>query len=80
MFSGLVRLLCVFWVFGYGAYALGGGAVGVIVAAIVALGVNYLWREQQRQRFAREHRDAVIADEDLRLEVRQRRADEGRTP
>lgn len=76
MAAGLLRLLCCFWVFGYGAYALSGLGDGpaVVIAALVALGINHVWREQQRERFAREHREAVIADEELRLEVRERRA------
>lgn len=74
MFSGLVRLLCVFWVFGYGAYALGGGAVGVIVAAIIALAINRVWKQQQHADSRRQHVEDVEADEALRLKVREQRS------
>ena len=74
MFAGLTRILSCMLLFGFGAEALGGGAVGVIGSAIVALGANYLWREQQRADAARVHRESVIADEELRLAVRERQA------
>jgi hypothetical protein len=73
MTSGLVRLLCCFWVFGYGAYALHGVGTGgaTVIAGLVALSLNHVWREQQREHAAREHREAVEADEALRLHVRE---------
>ncbi len=74
MASGLLRLLAVFWVFGWGAYALGGGFVGVAAAAVVAIAINRLWRFQQNEDRLREHREQVIADEELKLEVRERQA------
>jgi hypothetical protein len=40
--------------------------------------VKRVWREQQRQRQMREHRESVIADEKLRLAVRERRRNEPR--
>ncbi len=70
----LTRVFCCLILFGWGAEALGGGAVGVGISGAIALGASYLWREQQRQQRAQRHREAVIADEDLRLEVRERRA------
>lgn len=74
--SSLVRLVCVFWVFGWGAWALSGlgDAPAVVIAALVALGINRVWREQQQQARAAQHRQNVIEDEDLRLEVRERRS------
>jgi len=76
LFSGLVRIVCCWWVFGFGAYALHGLGEGaaVVIAALGALGINRVWREQQRQDRARQHREAVIADEELRLAVRERQA------
>ncbi len=78
MFGGLVRILSCLLLFGLGAEALGGGAFGVTASAVVAFGANYLWREQQRSDRLRLHREDVIADEQLRLDVRERRRDEGR--
>ncbi len=40
--------------------------------------VKRVWREQQRQRQMREHRESVIADEKLRLVVRERWRNEPR--
>ncbi|HXW58938.1 MAG TPA: hypothetical protein VEJ23_05615 [Solirubrobacteraceae bacterium] len=71
--GGFTRVLCCVLLFGLGAEALGGGAVGLVASAIVALGVNYLWRKQQQERLLREHRERIEADEDLRLAVRERR-------
>ena len=78
--GGLVRILvCVFFVWLYGGYALGGGTVALIATGILALFVNAYWRDQQRQHWEREHRDRVVADEQLRLDVQHRREREGRT-
>ena len=74
MTRGLVRIMSCLLLFGMGAQTLGGGAVGVIGSAIVALGANHLWREQQRADATRVHREAVEADEELRLAVRERRS------
>jgi O-antigen/teichoic acid export membrane protein len=68
--SGLIRILVCLGLFGVGAQALGGGTVGVFVSGAVALAVNHLWRQQQHA----EYRQSVIEDEDLRLEVRERRS------
>lgn len=80
MFAGLTRLLCCYLLFGIGAEALGGGDLGLIGSAIVALWINRAWRTQQHDDARREHARDVIADENLRLEVRHRRQDEGRQP
>jgi hypothetical protein len=74
MTRGLVRILSCLLLFGLSAQALGGGTVGVIGSAIVAPGANHLWHEQQRADATRVHREAVEADEDLRLAVRERRS------
>ena len=77
--GALVRILiCVFFVWIFGAYALGGGPVALIATGILALFVNAYWRDQQRQRWEQQHRDRVIADEQLRLDVQHRREREGR--
>jgi hypothetical protein len=78
MMAGLVRILSCLLLFGIGAEALGGGDVGVIGSALVALGANHAWKAQQRADARREHARDVIADEQLRLEVRERRRGEGR--
>ncbi len=81
MFSGLTRLLCCYLLFGLGAAGLApvvGDTPAVILSAIVALAVNRVWRQQQHADARREHARDVIADEQLRLEVRERRRDEGR--
>lgn len=70
----MVRILSLLILFGLGAEALGGGPVGVIVSAAISLFLNRVWKEQERRQLERAHREAVIADEDLRLEVRERRA------
>lgn len=62
-------LVCVFFVWGYGAYALGGGPVALIATGILALAVNWKWKQVK----AEERRQRVIDDEDLRLQVRERR-------
>jgi hypothetical protein len=72
--SGLLRTFSCLMIFGWGAQALGGGGVGVILSAIVALAANHLWRQGQQQRHIREHREYVIADEELRLHVREQQA------
>jgi hypothetical protein len=74
MMGGLVRIGSCLLLWGIGAQALGGGPVGVVVSAVVAFSVNRLWRLQQ----AADRRAAIVADEQLRLEVRERRRDEGR--
>jgi hypothetical protein len=48
--------------------------VGAVIMAVggslaVALAMNPQWRAEQRARLAREHREALIADEQLRLAV-----------
>lgn len=72
--AGLVRILSCLLLWGVGAEALGGGAFGVIVSAVVAFAANRAWRLQQ----AADRRAAIVADEQLRAEVRERRRDEGR--
>jgi hypothetical protein len=72
--SAFVRIIVCLWVFGYGSYALHGiGALGLIVAGFVALWINHAWKTQQHTQELRAHRQTVIADEDLRAEIRQRR-------
>jgi O-antigen/teichoic acid export membrane protein len=56
MTAGVIRILACLLLFGLGAEALGGAAVGVILSALIAIFVNAYWREQQRRRFAREAR------------------------
>jgi len=80
MFGGLVRILSCLILFGIGAEALGGGDVGLIVSGLVALAISRAWRNQQRADARQQHAQDVIADEQLRLEVRERRRDEGRHP
>lgn len=78
MFAGLGRLIACWLLFGVGAEALTpslGNTLAVIASAAIAIYLNTVWKDQQRQRFAREHREAVIADEELRRQVRSRRAD-----
>jgi hypothetical protein len=70
----MIRVLSCLLLFDVGAQALGGGAFGVIVSGIVALAANRAWKRQQQAERAARHRQSVIADEDLRLEVRERRA------
>jgi hypothetical protein len=74
MFSGLVRILSCLVLFGIGAEALGGGDIGLIGSAIVALAINHYWKAQQHADARQQHREDVIADEQLRLEVRERQA------
>jgi predicted PurR-regulated permease PerM len=66
MTAGVTRILACLLLFGLGAEALGGGAVGVILSALIAIFINAYWRELQRRRFAREHAEAVDRDEALR--------------
>jgi Flp pilus assembly protein TadB len=66
MTAGVTRILACLLLFGLGAEALGGAAVGVILSALIAIFINAYWREQRRQRFAREHAEAVDRDEALR--------------
>lgn len=76
---GLTRIICVWLLFGMGAEALHGLGEGaaVIFSAIMALAVNRMWRDQQRKDLAREHREAVEADEKLRIALwRAARAEE----
>jgi len=61
-----VRILSCLLLFGIGAEALGGGDVGVILSGIVALAINRAWKAQQ-------HAADVIADENLRADVRELR-------
>lgn len=74
MAGALVRILSWLLLFGIGAQALGGGDVGVIGSAIVALAVNRAWRQQQHADARRQHAEDVIADEQLRLAVRERQS------
>lgn len=74
---GVTRILCVWLLFGIGAQALHGIGEGaaVVLSAIVALAINRAWRDQQRKDLAREHREAVEAEEELRGQVRARLAE-----
>ena len=78
--SAFVRIVVCAWVFGYGSYAIGHGALGFVVAGVVALFINRLWRDQHRIEAATRHREEVVADEQLRLDVMHRREKEGRLP
>jgi hypothetical protein len=73
MMAGLVRILSCLLLFGIGAEALGGGDVGVILSAIVALAINRVWRQQQHLDARRRHQEDVVADENLRADVRELR-------
>jgi hypothetical protein len=70
----LLRILACLLLFGLGAEALGGGTLGVIGSAIVALAINRYWKAQQHADARQRHREDVIADEQLRLAVRERQA------
>lgn len=78
--SAFIRIVVCLWVFAYGGYALGGSAIALIVAGVLALLINNYWKDQQRVRAQRRHRENVIADEQLRLDVLHRREQEGRLP
>jgi hypothetical protein len=73
MAGGLVRILSCLLLFGIGSEALGGGGVGVIVSGVVALAANHLWKAQQHADARRQHAADVIADENLRADVRELR-------
>lgn len=66
----MIRVLICLLLFGLGAQALGGGAFGVIVSGAISLWINWKWKQVN----AEEHRRQVIADEQTRLEVRERRS------
>jgi hypothetical protein len=70
MAGRLGRNLACLLLFGVGAQALGGGAVGVIGSAIVALAANRAWKAQQHADARARHAADVIADERLRADVR----------
>lgn len=70
--SGLTRILSCLVLFGIGADALGGGDVGVIGSAIVALAIDRVWKAQQHADARRQHQEDVVADEELRAQVRER--------
>ena len=78
--SALIRILSCLLLFGLGAQALGGGAIGVIGSGIVALATNRVWRWQEEDDRRRQHERSVVADEQLRLDVLHRREQEGRLP
>lgn len=65
----MIRVLVCLLMFGLGAQALGGGTFGVIVSGAIALAINWKWKQVNAQ----ERRQRVIDDEQLRLEVRERR-------
>jgi hypothetical protein len=71
--GGLVRILSCLLLFGIGAQALGGRDVGVILSGIVALAINRAWKAQQHADARRQHVADVIADENLRADVRELR-------
>ncbi len=58
------RLLACLFSFGFLAYQMQpvGKGVATIGAAAIASAINPVWREEQRKRWAREHRRAVIGD------------------
>lgn len=66
----MIRVLVCLLMFGLGAQALGGGAFGVILSGAIALAINWKWKQVKEG----ERRQRVIDDEDLRLQVRERRA------
>lgn len=70
-----MRIIICLLIFGWIVHeARGAGAAAILLAGLVALGVNRLWRRQQHAEALITHREEVIADEDLRLAVRERRA------
>jgi hypothetical protein len=68
-----VRILSCLLLFGIGAEALGGGDVGVILSGIVALAISRAWKAQQHADVRRQHQEDVVADENLRADVRELR-------
>lgn len=71
----MIRVFSCLLMFGWGAEALGGGTVAVILSGIVAIGMNSLWKREAALDRARQHRRTVIEDENLRLAVRERKAE-----
>jgi hypothetical protein len=65
----MTRVLCCLLLFGLGAEALGGGAVGVILSGGISLWLNHRWKEQERRDRLRVHRERIIDDERVRLQV-----------
>ncbi len=72
----MIRVLTLVLLFGLGVEALGGGPVGVIISGTISLFLNFQWKRVD----AENHRRSVVADEQLRMDVRARRKDEGRQP
>lgn len=68
------RLLACWFSFGFIAYQMQpvGEGFATIGAAAIALAINRVWREEQRKRWASEHRRAVIADAELWAAVSKR--------
>jgi hypothetical protein len=71
--SALGRILACLLLFGLGAQALGGGAIGVLVSALVSLAANRAWRIAQEADRRAAHRTQIMEDEELRLQIRDRR-------
>lgn len=78
--SPLIRICSCLLLFGLGAQALAGGTLGVLGSAIIAFAANRAWRRQEQDERRRQHERDVVADEQLRLDVRHRREREGRLP
>jgi hypothetical protein len=76
----MIRVLVCLLMFGLGVQALGGGTIAVIVSGAVSLYLNHLWKDQHRIEARNRHREQVVTDEQLHLDVMHRRREEGRLP
>jgi hypothetical protein len=80
MMGGLARILSCLLLFGLGCEALHplGEGAAVLASGVVALAINRAWRAQRHTDARRQHAQDVIADEELRLAVRDRHRDHPR--
>ncbi len=72
--AGAGRVAVMWLLFGFLLSLLTGlpEGVAIVLAAVATLLVNGAWRQQQRQRLLREHREEVEHDEEVRQIVRER--------
>lgn len=67
------RILTCMFIFGWLAYQLQGAGEGfaTITAGTIALTINWLWRTEEHTHQARTHRENVLRDEQLRLDIQE---------
>jgi len=63
----MIRTLSCLFVFGVGSEALGGSSIAVFACGALALWINHVWHQQERDALEQRHIAQVEAEEHARL-------------